>query len=125
MRSPNRAAAAIGSLLVFQDADGAIETVKDLVPGRRLVSIVVLNRAGLPAAVWQAPSAGETQRRRARAVSYDGNRVGTLVLGLSLALRARGGRPGAAGQSRGGPRASRRSASAPRRSPCSLRCGGA
>ena len=79
-----RAAAAIGSLLVFNDADGALETVKDLVPGRRLVSIVVLNRAGLPAAIWQAPTTGETSVTRA-AVSYDGNRVGTLVLGLSLA----------------------------------------
>ncbi len=80
----SRAAAAIGSLLVFDDADGALETVKDLIPGRRLVSIVVLNRAGLPAAVWQAPTTGETSITRA-AVSYDGSRVGTLVLGLSLA----------------------------------------
>ncbi|HSB63890.1 MAG TPA: sensor domain-containing diguanylate cyclase, partial [Thermoanaerobaculia bacterium] len=79
-----RAAAAIGSLLVFHDEDGAVETVKDLIPGRRLVSIVVLNRAGLPAAVWQAPTTGETCVARA-AVGYDGNRVGTLVLGLSLA----------------------------------------
>ncbi|HEX7614978.1 MAG TPA: EAL domain-containing protein [Thermoanaerobaculia bacterium] len=79
-----RAAEAIGSLLVFHDADGAIETVKDLVPGGQLVSIVVLNGAGLPAAVWQAPAAGETHVTRA-AVSYDGKRVGTLVLGLSLA----------------------------------------
>ncbi|HEX5854774.1 MAG TPA: hypothetical protein VFZ57_04070, partial [Thermoanaerobaculia bacterium] len=70
----NRAAAAIGSLLVFDDADGALETVKDLIPGRRLVSIVVLNRAGLPAAVWQAPTTGETSVTRA-AVSYNGNRV--------------------------------------------------
>ena len=68
-----RAAAAIGSLLVFQDADGALETVKDLVPGPRLMSIVILNRAGLPAAVWQAPTAGEASVARA-AVSYDGNR---------------------------------------------------
>ncbi len=79
-----RAAAAIGALLVFQDADGALETVRDLVPGRRPASIVVLDRAGLPAAVWQAPTTGETSVARA-AVSYDGNRVGTLVLGLSLA----------------------------------------
>ncbi|MDL2718381.1 MAG: EAL domain-containing protein [Acidobacteriota bacterium] len=80
----SRAAVAIGSLLVFHDADGAVETVKDLVPGGRLVSVVVLNRAGLPAAVWQAPAAGETHVTRA-AVTYEGNRVGTLVLGLSLA----------------------------------------
>jgi diguanylate cyclase (GGDEF)-like protein len=80
----SRAAAAIGSLLVFHDADGAVETVKDLVPGEWLVSVVVLNRAGLPAAVWQAPVAGETHVTRA-AVTYEGERVGTLVLGLSLA----------------------------------------
>jgi diguanylate cyclase (GGDEF)-like protein len=80
----SRAAAAIGSLLVFQDADGALETVKDLVPGGRLVSVVVLNREGLPSAVWQAPVGGETHVSRA-AVSYEGKRVGTLVLGLSLA----------------------------------------
>jgi diguanylate cyclase (GGDEF)-like protein len=79
-----RAAAAIGSLLVFHDADGALETVKDLVPGPPLTSIVVLNNAGLPAAVWQAPAVGETSVARA-AVSYEGKRVGTLVLGLSLA----------------------------------------
>ncbi|MGZ6971527.1 MAG: hypothetical protein ACXVID_07685, partial [Thermoanaerobaculia bacterium] len=79
-----RAAAAIGSLLVFHDADGALETVRDLVPGPRLTSIVVLNSAGLPAAVWQAPAVGETSVARA-AVSYEGKRVGTLVLGLSLA----------------------------------------
>ncbi|MEO8584848.1 MAG: EAL domain-containing protein [Acidobacteriota bacterium] len=80
----SRAAGAIGSLLVFHDADGAVETVKDLVPGGQLVSVVVLNRAGLPAAVWQAPAAGETHVTRA-AVTCEGNRVGTLVLGLSLA----------------------------------------
>ena len=79
-----RAAAAIGSLLVFHDADGAVETVKDLVPAGRLVSVVVLNPAGLPAAVWQAPDAGETHVTRAP-VNYEGRRVGTLVLGLSLA----------------------------------------
>jgi len=39
-----RAAAAIGSLLVFHDAR-AVETVKDLVPAGRLVSVVVLNPA--------------------------------------------------------------------------------
>ena len=80
----SRAAEAIGSLLVFHDADGAVEAVKDLVPGGQLVSVVVLNRAGLPAAVWQAPAAGETHVTRA-AVTYEGNRVGTLFLGLSLA----------------------------------------
>ena len=79
-----RAAAAIGSLLVFHDADSALETVKDLVPGPRLTSIVILNSAGVPSAVWQAPAAGETSVARA-AVSYEGKRVGTLVLGLSLA----------------------------------------
>ena len=79
-----RAAAAIGSLLVFHDADSALETVKDLVPGPRLTSIVVENSAGFPIAVWQAPAAGETSVARA-AVSYEGKRVGTLVLGLSLA----------------------------------------
>lgn len=80
----SRAAEAIGSLLVFHDADGAVEAVKDLVPSGRLVSIVVLNHAGLPAAVWQAPAAGETHVTRA-AVTYEGNRIGTLFLGLSLA----------------------------------------
>ena len=80
----SRAAEAIGSLLVFHDADGAVEAVKDLVPSGRLVSIVVLNHAGLPAAVWQAPAAGETHVTRA-AVTYEGERVGTLFLGLSLA----------------------------------------
>ncbi|MCM3876093.1 MAG: EAL domain-containing protein [Thermoanaerobaculia bacterium] len=80
----SRAAASVGSLLVFQDADGAVETVKDLVPGGRLVSVVVLNRAGLPAAVWQAPAAGETHVTRA-VVTYEGKRVGALVLGVSLA----------------------------------------
>ena len=80
----SRAAAGIGSLLVFQDADGAVEIVKDLVTGERLVSVVVLNGAGLPAAVWQAPTAGETHVTRAP-VMYGGKRVGTLVLGLSLA----------------------------------------
>ena len=80
----SRAAAAIGSLLVFHDADGAVETAKDFVPDGRLVSVVVLNRAGLPAAVWQAPAAGETHVTRA-AVRFEGKRVGTLVLGLSLA----------------------------------------
>ncbi len=78
-----RAAEAVGSLLVFHDADGAVETVKDLVPGGRLVSVVVLNRSGLPAAVWQGPVGGETHVSRV-AVKYDGTRVGTLVLGLSL-----------------------------------------
>ncbi|HEX7527692.1 MAG TPA: diguanylate cyclase, partial [Thermoanaerobaculia bacterium] len=80
----SRAASAIGSLLVFHDADGAVETVKDIVPGGWLVSVVVLNRAGVPAAVWQAPSAGETHVTRA-AVTYEGERVGTLVLGFSTA----------------------------------------
>jgi diguanylate cyclase (GGDEF)-like protein len=79
-----RAAAAIGSLLVSHDADGALETVKDLAVGRPLMSIVVLNHAGLPEAVWQAPAAGETSVARA-AVSSEGKRAGTLVLGLSLA----------------------------------------
>ena len=80
----NQAAEAIGSLLVFQDADGAIETVKDLVPGGRIVSVVILTRAGLPAATWQAPAAGEAHVVRAP-VTFEGRRVGTLVLGLSLA----------------------------------------
>ena len=80
----SRAAEAIGSLLVFHDADGAVEAVKDLVPVGQLVSVVILNHAGLPAAVWQAPAAGETHVTRA-AVTYEGNRIGTLFLGLSLA----------------------------------------
>ncbi len=79
-----RAAAAIGSLLVAHDADGALETVKDLVAGRPLMSIVVLNHAGLPEAVWQAPAVGETSIARAT-VSSEGERAGTLVLGVSLA----------------------------------------
>ncbi len=79
-----RAAAAIGPLLVSHDAEGALETVKDLVAGRALASIVVLNHAGLPEAVWMAPAAGETSVGRA-AVSSEGKRAGTLVLGLSLA----------------------------------------
>ena len=79
-----RAAAAIGSLLISHDTDGALETVKDLVAGRQPMSIVVLNRAGLAEAVWQAPTAGETSLVRA-AVTFEGKRAGTLVLGLSLA----------------------------------------
>jgi diguanylate cyclase (GGDEF)-like protein len=78
-----RAAGAVGSLLVFHDADGAIETVKDMDPDRRLVSIVVLNQAGLASAIWQAPAAGETHVARV-AVIFEGRRVGTVVIGTAL-----------------------------------------
>ena len=78
-----RAAKGIGSLLAFRDAEGALEAVREAVGNRRLLSTVVLDAAGHVKASHAIPLPGLAHVSRAE-VFFEGNRVGSIVLGFSL-----------------------------------------
>jgi diguanylate cyclase (GGDEF)-like protein len=87
-----RAGAAIGSLLAFKDADGALEAVREITRDTLPVSIVVLDRVGRVAAARAVPIPGLSHVARSE-VFFDSERVGSLVLGFSLeSVRAQASR---------------------------------
>ena len=88
----SRAAAGVGSLLAFGDADGALEALRDATRDRMPLSTVVLDAAGRVSATRAVPIPGLAHVSRAE-VFFEGRRVGTVVLGFSLdAAREEGGR---------------------------------
>lgn len=78
-----RAATAVGSLLAFRDADGAIDSIRDSTRDRRPLSTVVLDAAGRVSAARAVPIPGLAHVSRA-GVFFESRRVGTVVLGFSL-----------------------------------------
>ncbi|HQQ77483.1 MAG TPA: EAL domain-containing protein [Thermoanaerobaculia bacterium] len=78
-----RAARAVGSLLAFRDADGALAAVRETIRDRRLVSTVVLDPAGHLNAAHAVPIPGLSHVSRAE-VFFEDRRVGSIVLGFSL-----------------------------------------
>jgi diguanylate cyclase (GGDEF)-like protein len=78
-----RAGAAIGSLLAFKDADGALQAVREITRDTPPVSVIVLNEAGRVAAARAVPIPGLSHVARAE-VFFESRRMGSLVLGFSL-----------------------------------------
>jgi diguanylate cyclase (GGDEF)-like protein len=78
-----RAGAAIGSLLAFKDADGALQTVREVTRETPPVSIVILDKVGRVAAARAVPVPGLSHVARAE-VFFESARVGSLALGFSL-----------------------------------------
>jgi diguanylate cyclase (GGDEF)-like protein len=78
-----RVAKAVGSLLAFRDADGALAAVRETIRDRRLVSTVVLDPAGHLKAAHAVPIPGLSHVSRAE-VFFEERRVGSIVLGFTL-----------------------------------------
>ncbi len=78
-----RAAAGVGSLLAFGDADGAVEVIRDAARDRLPLSTVVLDAAGRVSSARAVPIPGLAHVSRVE-VFFEGRRVGTVVLGFSL-----------------------------------------
>ncbi len=79
----SRSASAVGSLLAFRDADGALDVIRETTRESRPISTVVLDAAGRVSAVHAVPMPGLSRVARAE-VFFENRRVGTVVLAFPL-----------------------------------------